>query len=155
MKKIVIGCDDAGAPLLASVKEYLSSRADVEVIDLSQPVREDEYYPDVAERVAVSVASQQADRGILVCGTGIGMAITANKVPGIRAAQTHDTYSAERACLSNNAQIITMGARVIGPALAESIVETWLRYEFDEQSRSGPKVERMNEIDRKYVHMPE
>ena len=78
------------------------------------------------------------ERGILICGTGIGVCISANKVPGIRAALTHDTYSAERAAKSNNAQIITMGARVIGPELAKAIVDTWLASEFDPKGRPPP-----------------
>jgi ribose 5-phosphate isomerase B len=153
--KIVIGADDAGAPLLEVVAEYLKGHPEIEVVDLSTPQRDDEYYPDVAERVANAVAHDEAQRGILVCGTGIGMSITANKIPGIRAALTHDTYSAERASLSNNAQIITMGSRVIGAEVAKAIVETWLKAEFDWNSRSGPKVRRMNEIDAKYLKRDE
>ena len=152
MVKIAVGCDDAGEPLMQVVKDYLSEQDGVELIDLSKPVSDaTEYYPDVAERVAVAVSEDQATRGILVCGTGIGMAITANKIPGIRAAQCHDTYSAERARKSNNAQVLTMGARVIGPEVARSIVDIWLKSEFDENSRSGPKVKRMIEIDAKYT----
>ena len=149
--RIAIGCDDAGEPLLNVVEELLKAYPEVEVEDFSAPTSDrEEYYPDVAERVANAVASGQFERGILVCGTGIGMAITANKVPGIRAAQCHDTYSAERARKSNNAQILTMGARVIGPELGKSIVDIWLDSEFDENSRSGPKVKRMIEIDDRY-----
>ena len=149
--RIAIGCDDAGEPLLNVVEALLKTYPEIQVEDFSAPTSDrEEYYPDVAERVAQAVASGQFERGILVCGTGIGMAITANKVPGIRAAQCHDTYSAERARKSNNAQILTMGARVIGPELGKSIVDIWLESEFDENSRSGPKVQRMIEIDDKY-----
>ena len=87
------------------------------------------------------------DRGILICGTGIGVCISANKVPGIRAALTHDTYSAERAAMSNNAQIITMGARVIGTELAKAIVDTWLASEFDPKGASASNVEAINKLD--------
>ena len=150
--KIAIGCDDAGEPLLDIVRDMLGQYAGIELLNLSEAGREDlEYYPDVAERVALAVANDGYDRGILVCGTGIGMAITACKIPGIRAALCHDTYSAERSRKSNNAQILTMGARVIGPELAKSIVEIWLKSEFDESSRSGPKVKRMVDIDAKYL----
>ncbi len=149
--KIAIGCDEAGEPLLKIVEELLRENPDIEVRDYSAPTSDrEEYYPDVAERVANAVANDGFERGILVCGTGIGMAITANKIPGIRAAQCHDTYSAERARKSNNAQILTMGARVIGPELGKSIVDIWLQSDFDENSRSGPKVQRMIEIDGKY-----
>lgn len=150
--KIAIGCDDAGQLLLNIVEGLLKENPDIRVINLSQPPDDTvEYYPDVAERVALAVANEGYDRGILVCGTGIGMAITACKIPGVRAALCHDTYSAERARKSNNAQILTMGARVIGAEVAKSIVDIWLESEFDENSRSGPKVKRMVEIDSKYI----
>ena len=103
-------------------------------------------YPDIAVKVAYEIANKAAERGILCCGTGIGMAMTANKFPGIRAAQCHDTYSAERAVKSNNAQIITMGARVIGIELAKSIVRTFLCAEFID-GPSTPKVNKMSEYD--------
>jgi ribose 5-phosphate isomerase B len=149
--RIAIGCDDAGEPLLRVVEDFLTQHAGVEIVDFSKPVSErTEYYPDVAERVALAVANDDFERGVLICGTGIGMAITACKVPGIRAALCHDVYSAERARKSNNAQILTMGARVIGTEHAKMIVDVWLKSDFDENSRSGPKVERMIEIDAKY-----
>jgi D-erythrulose 4-phosphate isomerase len=93
------------------------------------------------------VLEGKADRAILCCGTGIGVSISANKVPGIRAALTHDTYSAERAAKSNNAQIITMGARVIGPELAKAIVDTWLASDFDPKGASAANVEAINKLD--------
>ena len=99
-------------------------------------------YPDIGHSVASAVAEGKHDRAVLLCGTGIGMAITANKVRGVRAAQAHDTYSAERAMKSNDARIITLGGRVVGPELAKSIVSAWLGSEF-EAGRSGPKVERI------------
>jgi len=104
-------------------------------------------YPEVAQDVAERVASGEFERGILVCGTGIGVAITANKVPGIRAAQAHDTYSAERAIKSNNAQILTMGSRVIGPELAKSIVDAWLQAVWDETSPSARKVAKIMAVE--------
>ena len=107
-------------------------------------------YPDFAALVAKKVSSGEAERGILICGTGIGVCISANKVPGIRAALTHDTYSAERAALSNNAQIITMGARVIGPELAKAVADAFLRETFDPAGRSAGNVEAMNQVDAKY-----
>lgn len=150
--RIAVGSDDAGETLLGIISAYIrKAHADIEIVDLSAPVSDRvEYYPDVAERVAVAVAQEGFDRGILICGTGIGMAITACKVPGIRAALCHDTYSAERARKSNNAQVLTMGSRVIGPELAKTIVETWLQSEYEEDTPSAPKVQRMIEIDEKY-----
>jgi ribose 5-phosphate isomerase B len=125
--KIAIGADTAGKPLLDVIAAHLADKTGIAVCDLSQPG----YYASLSARLAKSILDGESDRGILICGTGIGVCISANKIPGIRAALTHDTYSAERAAKSNNAQIITMGARVIGPELAKSIVDVWLRSEFD------------------------
>ncbi|MEZ4660507.1 MAG: RpiB/LacA/LacB family sugar-phosphate isomerase [Caldilineaceae bacterium] len=151
--KLAIGCDDAGEPLLAVVREMLGGYPNVEFVDMSAaPAPEAEnFYPDVAERVALAIASGEFERGILICGTGLGVAMTACKIPGIRAATCHDVYSAERAVLSNNAQILTMGARVIGPELAKTIVNAWLNVEYEDNARSGPKVKRMIEIEKKYL----
>ncbi len=150
--KVAIGCDNAGFPLKRVVTELLKEAySDIDVKDFGVPHADDpEYYPDVAERVARAVAEEGFDRGILMCGTGLGMAMTASKVPGIRAATCHDAYSAERARKSNNAQVLTMGSRVIGPELAKVIIKVWMESEFDSSSRSGPKVQRMVEIDAKY-----
>jgi RpiB/LacA/LacB family sugar-phosphate isomerase len=125
---------------------HLMARTGVVVTDLSVPG----FYADVADRVASSVQSGENDRAILFCGTGIGVCISANKVPGIRAALTHDTYSAERAAKSNNAQIITMGARVIGPELAKAIVEIYLASQFDPNGPSASNVDAIGKIDAKY-----
>lgn len=148
--RIAIGCDEAGLPLLDIIREQLKEKH-IEVQDFGVHNTDPVDYPDIGVAVAEAVASGESERGILVCGTGIGMSITANKVPGVRAALCHDTYSAERARKSNDAQVITMGARVIGPELAKSIIETWLNAEFA-GGRSAPKVEKMNAVDEKYRH---
>jgi ribose 5-phosphate isomerase B len=148
--KLAIGCDNAGASLLAVVRDVLTQRG-IEFVDFGVSEDDSTMYPDVALEVSRRVADGSVERGILVCGTGIGMSITANKVPGVRAALVHDTYSAERAQKSNDAQVIAMGARVIGPELGRKIVETWLDSQF-EGGRSAPKVDRMNEIDAEYRH---
>jgi len=149
--KLAIAGDSAGLPLVATLLPHLRARAGLEVCDLSQaPDGTKEFYANLAERVALAVRSGEYDRGILICGTGIGVAMSANKVPGIRAAQTHDPYSAERAAKSNNAHIITFGARVIGPELAKTIVNAWLASEFDPQGASAGNVAAVNELDRKY-----
>jgi RpiB/LacA/LacB family sugar-phosphate isomerase len=108
-------------------------------------------YAHLTDRVASQVKNGTYDKAILVCGTGIGVCISANKVPGIRAALTHDTYSAERAALSNNAQIITMGSRVIGSELAKSIADAFLAQTFDENGRSAINVKAIEEVDAKYA----
>lgn len=141
--KIAIGSDSAGKPLLDIIASHLGARADMEVTDLSQPG----YYADISQVVAQSIVNGEAERGILFCGTGIGVCISANKIPGIRAALTHDSYSAERAAKSNDAQIITMGARVIGPELAKSIVDRWLASSFDPEGPSAANVEAINRLD--------
>ena len=106
-------------------------------------------YPIIAEKVGRAILDDGFDRGILLCGTGIGMCITANKITGIYAALCHDCYSAQRARKSNNAQIITMGARVVGPELAKMILSTWLKCEFA-QGRSSKNISIVKEIDEKY-----
>jgi ribose 5-phosphate isomerase B len=141
--KIAIGADSAGKPLLDVIAAHLATKADLEVHDLSQAG----FYADLSQNLAQTIVDGQHERGILICGTGIGVSISANKVPGIRAALTHDTYSAERAAKSNNAQIITMGSRVIGPELAKSIVDTWLASEFDPKGASAANVEAINKLD--------
>ncbi|MQX42820.1 RpiB/LacA/LacB family sugar-phosphate isomerase [Sinorhizobium meliloti] len=141
--KIAIGADSAGKPLLDVIAAHLAKRSDLEVKDLSQTG----YYADLSRDLAQTITAGENERGILICGTGIGVCISANKVPGIRAALTHDTYSAERAAKSNNAQIITMGARVIGPELAKSIVDTWLTSEFDPNGPSAANVEAIDRLD--------
>ncbi|HEX4767530.1 MAG TPA: RpiB/LacA/LacB family sugar-phosphate isomerase [Lichenihabitans sp.] len=149
--KIVLGADSAGQPLLQIIVKHLAGRADLEVVDVSAPPGgKAEFYAETAERAAKAVADGAFDRGVLFCGTGIGVAISANKVPGIRAAQAHDTYSAERAAKSNNAQIITLGARVVGPELAKSIVDTYLASDFDPKGSSASNVEALNVLDAKY-----
>ena len=149
--KIAIAGDSAGLPLVKVLLPHLQARADVEVTDLSQaPSGDSEFYANLAERVALAVRDGQYTRGILICGTGIGVAMSANKVPGIRAAQTHDAYSADRAAKSNNAHIITLGARVVGSELAKAIVDTWLAAEFDPAGSSVGNVDAIERLDAKY-----
>ena len=147
--RVAIGADEAAFDLKETLKAWLTARG-VDVVDYGTFDKSPVLYPDIAIKVAEAVAHGRHERGILMCGTGIGMAITANKVPGIRAATCHDTYSAERARKSNDAQILTMGARVIGPELAKTIVDAWLRSEF-EGGGSPPKVERIKEYEKKFL----
>ena len=149
--KIAIAGDSAGEALAATLAEHLKSSYDVTNVSHTDS-GPDAFYANLSDRVASAVIAGQFDRAILVCGTGIGVALSANKVPGIRAAQCHDTYSAERAALSNNAQIITMGARVIGAELAKSIAETFLQntLDFDPMGRSAGNVNAIDEVDAKY-----
>lgn len=147
--RIVIGSDEAGFFLKGIIKDYLSNQG-YEVDDFGTYNKEPTSYPDKACEVAEAVKTGKYERGILICGTGIGMCITANKVPGIRAALCNDTYSAERAKKSNDAQIITLGERVIGPELAKAIVRTWLNADTVSPT-SAPKIERIMAIEKKFI----
>ena len=142
---IAIGCDEAAFELKQILKRMLQDGGHA-VEDFGTFDTKPVLYPNIAFAAAQSIVDGRNDRAVLLCGTGIGMAISANKVPGIRAAQCHDTYSAERARKSNDAQVITMGARVIGPELAKTILQAWLASEF-EPERSGPKVARIREFE--------
>ena len=153
MTAIAIGADDAALELKNVLEQHLRDSG-YEVKDYSPSSKEEAErlgtdYPDVAVEVAEAVAKGEHERAVLCCGTGLGVNITANKVPGVRAAQCHDVYSAERARKSNNAQVITMGARVVGPELAKTILDAWLESEFG-GGGSTKKVEKMEEIDRRY-----
>lgn len=145
---IAIGADNAGADLKNALKRQLAADPRVEVRDYGVPdASDDTAYPHVGLDVAEAVAKGEARRGLLVCGTGIGMAITANKVPGVRATVAHDSYSVERSVLSNNCQVLTLGARVVGPELAKRLVHEWLGYEFDPSSASAEKVAVITEYE--------
>lgn len=142
---VAVGCDEAAYELKEIVKKYVQELG-YEVEDLGTVKDEQALYPNIALAVANSIVEGSSRLGVLMCGTGIGVSITANKVPGIRAAQAHDTYSAERARKSNDAQIVCMGARVVGPELAKSIVKSFLESEFA-GGGSAAKVERIKAIE--------
>jgi ribose 5-phosphate isomerase B len=146
MGAIAIAADEAGAPLKEHLAKYMKDKG-YDVKDYGNGTEQD--YPDVASHVAEAVAAGEHDRALLVCGTGLGMAITANKVPGVRAVTAHDPYSAERARKSNDAQVLTMGARVIAPQAAEKVLDHWLESEF-EGGGSTQKVEKMKEVDARF-----
>ena len=150
MKKyrIFIGSDDAGFSYKEALRKQLEADPRVsEVIDVGVDSSGHTPYPKIAIEVAENIARGAGDRGLLVCGTGIGMAIAANKVNGVRAATGHDSYSVERSVLSNNAQILTMGERVIGKELAKRLVDEWLSYEFDSASASAEKVQVISDYE--------
>jgi ribose 5-phosphate isomerase B len=150
-KAIAIGADDAAFELKGIIVEHLKSKG-VQIKDFGVNTADPAIiYPDIALEVAQAVAAGQHDRGILLCGTGIGVAITANKVPGIRAAVCHDIYSAERSRKSNDCQIMALGGRILGEELAKSLVDIWLDSEY-QAGRSARKVERMKEIEKQFSH---
>lgn len=140
--KLAIGCDEAAFALKETIKEVLKGK-NIEVEDFGTFTEDEKVlYPNIAIKVAESIQKGDNERGILLCGTGIGMAITANKVDGIRAAVCHDPYSVERSRKSNDAQIMCMGARVIAPQLAAHLTELWLECEF----AGGGSLEKLNRI---------
>lgn len=146
--RIVIGADSAGVEYKEALKRDLAASGLVaEVIDVGITPGQDVNYPSIGIRAAEIVAEGGADRAILICGTGLGMAISANKVGGIRAVTAHDSYSVERAIKSNNAQVLTMGERVVGLELARRLVGEWLTYRFDHSSPSASKVSEIDEYD--------
>lgn len=143
--RIVVGCDDAGLQYKnAIMKDFQGDDRVLEVIDVGVGADDTTPYPHVAVAAARLVAEGKADRALLVCGTGLGVAISANKVPGIRAVTAHDSFSVERSVLSNNAQVLCFGQRVVGLGLARRLASEWLNYEFDHTSRSAAKVRTLN-----------
>ena len=145
---IIIGADHLGLPLKDALMEHLRAKGH-EITDIGVNDDAPVDYPDIALVLVKRIASEEFSRGILVCGTGAGMAITANKIPGVRAVCVTDPYSAERAIASNNAQVITMGARVTGTSVATMLADIWLDNEF-QGGGSAVKVQKMNDIDALY-----
>jgi ribose 5-phosphate isomerase B len=141
--RIVIGGDNAGFNYKEALRKDLESDERVTVVaDVGVDNPEDTTtYPNVAVAAAEKVARGEADRALLICGTGLGVAIAANKVKGIRAVTAHDLYSVQRSVLSNNAQVLCMGERVVGLELARVLVKEWLEVQFDPQSSSAAKVD--------------
>jgi len=155
--RIVVACDSNGIDLKDALLAVLKRNLVVSSIeDLGVHNTDDlTYYPDIGFALGRKIARDEADRGLLICGTGIGMAISANKVVGVRAATTHDPYSLERAILSNDCQVICMGAKVITRENAEKLISQWLDYHFDVESPSNSKVERINALEAENRNTPQ
>lgn len=148
--RIVVGCDDAGFEYKEQIKKDLLADPRVsEVFDVGIHVGDKTDYPTIAIDAATRVQAGQSDRAVLVCGTGLGVAISANKVKGVRAVTVSDSYSVERSVLSNNAQVLCLGQRVIGLELARHLVHEWLDLSFDPDSTSAPKVAKIKEYEDK------
>ncbi len=149
--KICIDCDDAAVNLKKVLYDHLISKG-VDIVDLDfSSTKDGALYPEIGFNLAKQVAAGNYDRGISICGTGLGMAMIANKVEGIFAGTCHDVFSAERLRKSNDAQIITMGERVIGPELAKTIIDAWLVSEFG-GGGSTPKVQQMRDLEKESFH---
>ena len=151
--RIAVGGDSAGMSYKDTIKADLESDPRVaSVLDVGVSQSEDDTaYPHVAVDASKLVLSGKADRALLICGTGLGVAISANKVPGIRAVTAHDSFSVERAVLSNDAQVLCMGQRVVGIELARRLAKEWLGYTFDPESSSAPKVQAIKDYEEKHA----
>lgn len=152
-RRVVIAADHLGLPLKDALGAHLEAQG-VTVIDMGVNAADPVDYPDLGRALAEKIAAGDFARGILVCGTGAGMAITANKVPGVRAVCVTDPYTAERAIASNNAQVITLGAQITGVSVAKMLVDIWLENEFQAE-RSGPKVAKIDAVDQDYRRTPD
>ncbi|KAI1850323.1 hypothetical protein JX265_002221 [Neoarthrinium moseri] len=148
--RIAMGCDDAGVGYKNQIKADFESDPRVEsVTDVGSHGADDKTaYPHRAVSAAKLVADGKCDRALLICGTGLGVAISANKIKGIRAVTAHDSFSVERAVLSNNAQVLCMGERVVGLELARRLAKEWLGYQFDPNSASAAKVDAITEYEK-------
>ncbi|PRW63361.1 ribose-5-phosphate isomerase [Actinopolyspora mortivallis] len=149
---VAVAADNAGVDLKNLLARQLDGDPRVgEVLDHGvHDASDDRAYPRLGLAAAETVARGEADRAVLVCGTGIGMCVAANKVEGVRATVAHDSYSVERSVLSNNCQVLTMGARVIGPELAKRLVDEWLGHSFDPSSASAGKVAHITDYERRH-----
>jgi ribose 5-phosphate isomerase B len=155
--RIAIGSDDVGLELKDAIKAHLVGSFEgsaVRCVDLSPEAPSDLDVPQIAQLVGESIARGAADRGILVCGSGVGMVIAANKVPGIRAAQCHDVYTAEHARNSDDAQIMVLGSRVIGVELAKRVVDAWMAAGFEPNDRRRVRMAKLEALERAYRRMP-
>lgn len=148
--KVAVGADHAGYQLKEEIKNLLKKKG-IECYDFgthsSQNVKDD--YPDYAIKVAEAVAGGSCQRGILICGAGVGMGMAANKVPGVRAAPCYDTFTARLSRQHNDSNVLTLGARITDKELAKKIVEEWLKTEF-EGGRHKRRMEKITQIEKKY-----
>ena len=148
--KVAIAADHGGYSLKEEIRELLNELGH-EAYDFGTNSMESVDYPDYALPVAEGVADGHFDRGILICGTGLGMSIAANKVPGVRAVVVHDTFSAKATRQHNNSNVLAIGGRVIGAGLAQEIVTVWLQTEF-EGGRHSNRINKISEIENKYLN---
>jgi ribose 5-phosphate isomerase B len=128
--RVALGADHAGLPLIEPIRELLKAKG-VAVVDFTPAPGQKVDYPDYAKKVAEALLSGQADRGVLVCGSGVGMAIAANRHKGIRAVCAGEAYTAKMSRLHNDCNVLCMGARIIGPGVAETLVDVFLSTEFE------------------------
>lgn len=149
---IAIGSDHAGFELKEIIKEYLDQHG-IKYKDFGTYEKTPTDTADIAQPVAEAVANGECEKGILICGTGIGMSIAANKVPKVRAALVENVFSAKSSREHNNANIICLGARVIGSGLALMIIDTWLNTEFKGEDKRIRRINKITNIEKKYCNI--
>jgi ribose 5-phosphate isomerase B len=143
--KIGLASDHGGFELKETIKNFLNEKG-IEIVDYgTSNGNESVDYPDYAKKAVLGILKNEVDKAIIMCGTGIGISISANKFPGIRAALCWDSYTAKMSRLHNDANILAMGGRIIGPELAKEIVDTWLSYEF-EGGRHKRRIDKLEEL---------
>ena len=147
--RIAIGSDHAGFPLKQEVKKHVQELRH-KVVDLGTHNTDPVDYPDFAEAVGRAVLGKKADRGILVCGSGVGASVAANKIPGVRAGLCHDTYSAHQGVEHDDMNVLVMGARIIGAALARELVEAFVGARFTKESRHVRRLNKVKAIEKRY-----
>ena len=147
--RIVLGCDHAGYDLKRELTGFLHDLGH-EIIDVGANSPDPVDYPDYAEALAKVIRENRADRGVLICGSGVGASIAANKIPGIRAGICHDTYSAHQSVEHDNINVLVMGARIIGIALAKDIAQAFLNAEFTGEERHIRRLKKVKEIEERY-----
>jgi ribose 5-phosphate isomerase B len=145
--KLAIGCDHGGFELKEEILKFLKKNANITVVDYGTNGRDSVDYPDFGQKVAEAVSAGDVDRGILICGTGIGMSIVANRYPKVRAALCHDHFTAQMSRLHNDANVLVMGDRVIGKGVALEIVKTWLDTEF-EGGRHQTRLDKIRQLEK-------
>jgi ribose 5-phosphate isomerase B len=147
--KIVVGSDHAGFPLKQEVADSLRQEGH-EIVDVGAFSAEPSDYPDFAEAVAKAVCDGRAERGVLLCGSGVGASVAANKVPGIRAAICHDSYSAHQGVEHDDMNVLVLGSRIIGPALAHDLVRAYLSARFTGEERHVRRLDKVKAIEARY-----
>lgn len=148
--KIAIGSDHGGFEMKEEIIGYFKKKG-LDIFDAGAYSKDSCDYSDFSEKVAKAVLNKECDKGVLICGTGIGISIAANKIPGIRCAHCHDATSAKLTRLHNDANIVAMGARIIGAELAKDIIEAFLNTEFSNEERHVRRIGKITEIERKYM----
>ena len=146
--RVVIGSDHAGLELKERLKAFLRELGH-EIVDVGTHNTDSVDYPDYAEAVGMALREDRADRGILVCGSGVGASVAANKLPGIRAGLCHDTYSAHQGVEHDDMNVLVLGARVIGPALAQELVRVYLEAELTAEERHRRRLAKINELEKR------